>query len=49
MFQIDFCTKCKHYLKVIDEAKLKEDMPRGFEDVLTLDFDLVAKKANLER
>lgn len=49
MFQVDFCTKCKHYLKVIDEAKLKEDMPRGFEDMLTLDFDLVVKKANLER
>jgi FdhE protein len=48
-FQIDFCTKCKHYIKVIDEAKLKEDIPRGLEDILTLNLDLVAKKADLKR
>jgi len=48
-FQIDFCTKCKHYIKVIDEAKLKEVIPRGLEDILTLNLDLVAKKADLIR
>lgn len=48
-FQIDFCTKCKHYIKMIDEAKLKEAIPRGLEDILTLNLDLVAKKADLIR
>ncbi|NWF87373.1 formate dehydrogenase accessory protein FdhE [Candidatus Bathyarchaeota archaeon] len=48
-FQIDFCTKCKHYIKVIDETKLKENIPRGLEDIITLGVDFVAKKANLER
>jgi len=48
-YQIDFCEKCKHYVKVIDEAELKEPLPKGFEDVLTLDLDLVAKKAGFER
>jgi len=48
-FQIDFCTKCKHYIKVIDEAKLKEAIPRGLEDILTLNLDLVAKNADLVR
>jgi FdhE protein len=48
-FQIDFCTKCKHYVKVIDEAKLKEAIPRGLEDILTLNLDLVAKNADLRR
>ncbi|UCE15913.1 MAG: formate dehydrogenase accessory protein FdhE [Candidatus Bathyarchaeota archaeon] len=48
-FQIDFCTKCKHYIKVIDEAKLKETIPKGLEDILTLNLDYVAKNANLIR
>ena len=48
-FQIDFCTKCKHYIKVIDEAKLKEAIPRGLEDILTLNLYLVAKNADLVR
>jgi len=48
-FQIDFCTKCKHYIKVIDEAKLKEPIPRGLEDILTLDLDFSAKNADLIR
>lgn len=48
-FHIDFCTRCKHYVKVIDEAELGEPIPRGLEDLLTLDLDLVAKKAGLVR
>jgi hypothetical protein len=34
---------------VIDEAKLKEAIPRGLEDILTLNLDIVAKKADLTR
>jgi FdhE protein len=48
-FQIDFCTKCKHYVKVIDETGLKENIPSGLEDVLTLHVDLIAKKVGLVR
>ena len=48
-FQIDFCTKCKHYIKVIDGTRLKEEVPKGFEDVLTLDLDLIAKRNDLVR
>ncbi|NWG10988.1 formate dehydrogenase accessory protein FdhE [Candidatus Bathyarchaeota archaeon] len=48
-FQIDFCNKCKHYLKVIDETKLKESIPKGLEDLLTLNLDLIAKDAGLVR
>lgn len=46
-FQIDFCTKCNHYIKVIDEAKMKAAIPKGFEDILTISLDLAAKNANL--
>lgn len=48
-FQIDFCTKCKHYIKVIDEDKLAESIPRGLEDILTLNLDIAAKNAGLVR
>lgn len=48
-FQIDFCTKCKHYIKVMDEVKLKEPIPRGLEDIITLNLDFLAKNANLLR
>lgn len=48
-FQIDFCTKCRHYIKVIDEAQLKEAIPRGLEDILTLNLDFLAKDADLVR
>ncbi|UCG44539.1 MAG: formate dehydrogenase accessory protein FdhE [Candidatus Bathyarchaeota archaeon] len=46
-FHIDFCMKCKHYIKVMDEGKLKKPIPKGFEDLLTLDLDLSAKNAGL--
>jgi formate dehydrogenase maturation protein FdhE len=48
-FQIDYCTKCKHYLKVINEDELKEPIPRCIEDILTLDLDITAKNAGLLR
>jgi len=48
-FQIDFCVKCKHYIKVVLEEKLKEPVPRGLEDLLTINLDLTAKGAGLVR
>jgi FdhE protein len=48
-FRIDFCEKCKHYLKVIDEDNLKAPIPKGLEDILTLNLDAIAKNAGLVR
>jgi formate dehydrogenase maturation protein FdhE len=48
-FEINFCKKCRHYIKVIHEARLKEPILKGLEDVATLDLDLAAKKAGLSR
>jgi len=48
-FKIDFCTKCNHYIKVLEETKLKDPIPKGFEDILTLNLDFVAKDAGLVR
>jgi hypothetical protein len=48
-FQIDYCTKCKHYLKVIIESNLKEPISRCIDDILTLNLDITAKNAGLLR
>lgn len=48
-FKIDFCTKCNHYIKVLEETKLKDPIPKGFEDILTLNLDFLAKDAGLVR
>ncbi|MCK5158673.1 MAG: formate dehydrogenase accessory protein FdhE [Candidatus Heimdallarchaeota archaeon] len=48
-FKIDFCTKCNHYIKVLEETKMKDPIPKGLEDILTLNLDLVAKDAGLVR
>lgn len=47
--RIDFCERCKHYLKVLDEERLKTPIPSGFEDVLTGSLDSIAKQARLVR
>ena len=48
-FKIDFCTKCNHYIKVLEETKLKTPIPKGLEDILTLNLDFLAKDAGLVR
>ena len=48
-YQIDFCTKCKNYLKVIIDRASPEPIPRFLADILTLDLDLQAKHAGLIR
>jgi len=48
-FQIDFCKKCQHYVKVIDEGKIREQIPNGLEDMLTFNLDLAAKNRGLVR
>jgi len=47
--RVDFCEKCKHYLKVVDENKLKKPIPEGLEDIMTIDLDYMAKNAGLRR
>lgn len=48
-YQIDFCTKCNNYLKVIVERVLRKPIPSFLADILTLDLDLQAKHAGLIR
>ncbi len=47
-FRIDFCEKCKHYIKVIDGDRLEIEIPRGLEDILTQSLDKMIRKALAE-
>ncbi|MCP8313714.1 MAG: formate dehydrogenase accessory protein FdhE [archaeon] len=47
--RVDFCEKCRHYLKVIDDDRLRSPIPRGLEDIMTLNLDFMAKSAGLIR
>lgn len=44
-FRVDFCEKCKHYIKVIDGNRLKRKIPLGLEDILTQSLDRMIRKA----
>jgi FdhE protein len=46
-YQIDFCTKCKNYLKVIIDGVLPEPVPGFLADILTLNLDVQAQQADL--
>jgi len=46
-YQIDFCTKCKNYLKVIIDGVLPEPIPGFLADILTLNLDVQAQQADL--
>ncbi len=48
-FRVDFCEKCKHYIKVIDGDRLKREIPRGLEDILTQNLDKLIRKASTEK
>lgn len=46
-FRIDFCEKCRRYTKVIDENRARAPVPRGLEDILTVELDQLARRAKL--
>ncbi len=41
--RIDVCTECKHYIKVIDQDRIRMHLPNGLEDILTRELDEIAK------
>lgn len=48
-YSIEVCEKCKHYIKVIDENKIKNKIPRGLEDILTIPLDIIAQNEGFKR
>lgn len=42
-YELNYCEKCKHYIKVLYEDRLKENIPQGLEDLLTRELDIKAE------
>ena len=43
-YELNYCEKCKHYIKIIHENKEKKKIPKGLEDIITQHIDILAKK-----
>lgn len=50
-YELNYCEKCKHYIKVLHEDRLKGKIPQGLEDLLTRELDIIAEdpEFNLKR
>ena len=48
-FRVDFCDKCKHYVKVIYKDRIRTPIPKGLEDIMTVNLDFIAEKVGLIR
>jgi len=50
-FEISYCEKCKHYVKILFDDRIRKKKPKGLEDLLTQDLDKLAlkKEFGLER
>ena len=50
-YELNYCEKCKHYIKVLYEDQLEGKIPQGLEEILTRGLDIVAEgpEFNLKR
>ncbi len=50
-YELNYCEKCRHYIKVLHEDRLKGKIPQGLEDLLTRELDIIAEgpEFNLKR
>ncbi|MBS7630866.1 formate dehydrogenase accessory protein FdhE [Candidatus Bathyarchaeota archaeon] len=46
-FEIDYCEKCRHYIKVIFEERLRSYIPPGLEDLATIELDKFAEREDI--
>jgi len=42
-YELNYCEKCKHYIKVLYEDQLEGKIPIGLEDLLTRELDTIAE------
>ncbi|MEM2126979.1 MAG: formate dehydrogenase accessory protein FdhE [Candidatus Bathyarchaeia archaeon] len=47
-YELNYCEKCNHYIKIIHESRLKKRIPEGLEDLLTSELDALAKDIGLK-
>ena len=46
-YELSYCEKCNHYIKVLYEERLKRVVPRGLEDLLTSELDSFAEEQDI--
>lgn len=46
-YELNYCEKCNHYIKDIYEERLSRRIPKGLEDLLTQELDIMAKANEL--
>lgn len=46
-YELDYCEKCRHYVKVLNDDRLKGKIPQGLEDLLTRELDILAEGQHL--
>ena len=42
-YELNYCEKCNHYIKSIYEERLRKKIPKGLEDLLTQELDVLAE------
>ena len=42
-YELNYCEKCNHYIKSIYEERLRRKIPKGLEDLLTQELDVLAE------
>ena len=47
-YELNYCEKCNHYVKAMYEDRLRRKIPKGLEDLLTQDLDILAQRHELD-
>jgi formate dehydrogenase maturation protein FdhE len=48
-YELNYCERCNHYIKVFYEDRLKRKIPKGVEDLLTFEIDIIAEHLGFKR
>ena len=46
-YELNYCEKCNYYVKTIYEDRLRRKIPKGLEDLLTQELDILAQRHEL--
>ena len=46
-YELNYCEKCDHYIKIVYEERLRRRIPKGLEGLLTQELDILAEENKL--
>jgi hypothetical protein len=47
-YELNYCEKCEHYIKVIYDDRMKRNIPQGLEEILIFELDILAEGLELD-